>query len=412
MLQSISMEKALAIFQEYASTVGIEEICISDSFERILAEDIVAGFPLPPFRRSPLDGYALRAADTTRADKENPVTLRVTQTIYAGEVPTKPLLAGEATAVTTGAPLPEGSDSVIKFEAIHRDGDMITIRTSLRAGENVVPQGEDIAGGEKALEKGTNITPAAVGLLASLGMQSVKVFKKPRVAVISTGDELLDLGEPLRPGKIYNSNLYTLVAQVQEGGGTAFPIGAVADEKTAIAAALKSALEKYDMIITTGGASVGGKDLVKEAIVLSGANTLFWKVGMKPGTPAVCGEKDGKLIVGLSGNPSAAMITFIMLVRPILRAMAGKRTVNLPEVSAVMEEPFRKKSSQRRLLRAVVTWEDGAYHAIPAGIQSPGALKSMVACNALIDIPAEHGPLQTGEKVTAALLPPLYCLGG
>jgi len=412
MLKSISMEMALDIFQRYASTVGIEEICVTDSFERILAEDIVAGFPLPPFCRSPLDGYALRAADTATAHEDNPITLRVTQTVYAGEVPTKPLLAGETTAVTTGAPLPEGSDSVIKFEAIRRDGDTIAISTPLRAGENVVPQGEDIARGEKALEKGTNITPAAVGLLASLGLLRVKVFKKPRVAVISTGDELLDLGEPLRPGKIYNSNLYTLSAQIREAGGTAFPIGAIPDEKTAITAALKRALLEYDMIITTGGASVGGKDLVKEAIALSGANTLFWKVGMKPGTPAVCGEKDGKLIVGLSGNPSAAMITFIMLVRPILRAMAGKRSVNLPEVSAVMEEPFRKKSSQRRLLRAVVTWKDGAYHAIPAGIQSPGALKSMVVCNSLIDIPAEHGPLQAGEKVKAVLLPPLYCLGG
>lgn len=410
MLQSISMEKALEIFQEYASTVGMEEIAITDSFERILAEDIVAGFPLPPFSRSPLDGYALCAADTAGADELSPASLRVSQTIYAGEMPDGPLLAGETAAVTTGAPLPEGCDTVIKFEAISRVGDTITISSALRAGDNVVPRGEDIDRGEKVLERGSNITPAAVGLLASLGLQRVKVFKKPRVAVISTGDELLDLGEPLRPGKIYNSNLHTLSAQIKESGGIPFPIGAIPDEKTAIAAALKSALMEYDMIITTGGASVGGKDLVKEAIVLSGANTLFWKVGMKPGTPAVCGEKDGKLIVGLSGNPSAAMITFIMLVRPILRTMAGKRSTNLPVVSAEMEEPFRKKSCQRRLLRAIVTWKNGAYHAIPAGIQSPGALKSMVACNALIDIPAEHGPLQRGEKVSAVLLPALYCI--
>jgi len=155
---------------------------------------------------------------------------------------------------------------------------------------------------------------------------------------------------------------------------------------------------------------VGGKDLVKEAIALSGANTLFWKVGMKPGTPAVCGEKGGKLIIGLSGNPSAAMITFIMLVRPILRAMGGKSSGNLPEVTALMEEPFKKQSKQRRLLRSVVSWKSGAYHAVPAGIQSPGALKSMLHCNALIDIPAGHGPLQTGEEVTVLLLPPLYCI--
>jgi molybdopterin molybdotransferase len=412
MLQSISMEKALEIFQEYATTVGIEEISIADSFERILAEDIVAGFPLPPFCRSPLDGYALRAADTAGADEANPASLRITQTIYAGEVPTEPLSSGETAAVTTGAPLPEGSDTVIKFEDIRREGDTISIRSALRAGENVVPQGEDIAQGEKVLEKGTHITPAAVGLLASLGFVKVSVYKKPRVAVISLGDELLEVGQALRPGKIYNSNLYSLAAQIREAGGAAFPLGIIPDEKTAIAGALNNALAEYDMILTTGGASVGGKDLIKGAIALSGATTLFWKVGMKPGTPAVCGEKDRKLIVGLSGNPSAAMITFLMLVRPLLRAMAGKGSGNLPEVSAVMEQPFTKKSSQRRLLRAVVAWKDGAYHAIPAGIQSPGALKSMVICNALIDIPAEHGPLHTGEEVKALLLPSPYCLQG
>jgi molybdopterin molybdotransferase len=412
MLQSISMEKALEIFQEYATTVGIEEISIADSFERILAENIVAGFPLPPFCRSPLDGYALRAADTAGADEANPASLRITQTIYAGEVPTEPLSSGETAAVTTGAPLPEGSDTVIKFEDIRREGDTISIRSALRAGENVVPQGEDIAQGEKVLEKGTHITPAAVGLLASLGFVKVSVYKKPRVAVISLGDELLEVGQALRPGKIYNSNLYSLAAQIREAGGAAFPLGIIPDEKTAIAGALNNALAEYDMILTTGGASVGGKDLIKGAIALSGATTLFWKVGMKPGTPAVCGEKDRKLIVGLSGNPSAAMITFLMLVRPLLRAMAGKRSGNLPEVSAVMEQPFTKKSSQRRLLRAVVAWKDGAYHAIPAGIQSPGALKSMVICNALIDIPAEHGPLHTGEEVKALLLPSPYCLQG
>jgi molybdopterin molybdotransferase len=412
MLQSISMEKALEIFQEYASTVGIEEISITDSFERILAEDIVAGFPIPPFCRSPLDGYALCAADTAGADEISPVSLRITQTIYAGEVSTEPLLAGETAAITTGAPMPEGSDTVIKIEDICRVGNTIEIRSALRAGDNIVPQGEDIARGEKALEKGANITPAAVGLLASLGLQRVKVFKKPRVAIFSTGDELLDVTEQLRPGKIYNSNLYTLSAQVREAGCMAFPIGTIVDEKNAIADALKGALADYDMILTTGGASVGGKDLIKDAIVLSGATTLFWKVGMKPGTPAVCGEKDGKLIIGLSGNPSAAMITFLMLVRPLLRAMAGKGSGNLPEVSAVMEQPFKKKSSQRRLLRAVVVWKDGAYHAIPAGMQSPGALKSMVVCNALIDIPAEHGFLLAGETVRAHLLPPQYCLQG
>lgn len=413
MLQSISMENALAILEDCASTVGSEEIPVVDSFERILAEDIVAGFPLPPFHRSPLDGYALRAEDTAGADREHPVSLRIVQSVYAGSMPDRALLPGEAVAVTTGAPLPEGSDCVVKFEDIGAlEGDAITVISRLRAGENVVPRGEDVDCGEKVLGTGANITPAVVGLLVSLGRDKVRVFKKPRVGVISIGDELLEVGQSLLPGKIYNSNLYALALQVREAGGTSFPIKTVPDDTTAIARALSQASVEYDMVITTGGASVGGRDLVRAAMGQSGVNILFWKISMKPGTPAVCGEKDGKLVVGLSGNPSAAMITFLMLVRPIIRSMSGKSSGALPEVSAVMDQPFRKKSGQRRLLRAVVDWKNGGYHAVPAGIQSPGALKSMMVCNALIDIPAGRNPLEVGEEVKAILLPPPYCLRG
>jgi molybdopterin molybdotransferase len=412
MLQSISMENALEIIENHATTVGSEEIAVVDAFERILAEDIEAGFSLPPFCRSPLDGYALRAVDTAEAGHGNPVTLRIAQTVYAGCMSTKPLLTGEAVAITTGAPIPEGSDCVIKFEDVDCQGDTITIRSRLGVGENVVPQGEDVVCGERVLGKGANITPAVVGILVSLGKEKVRVFKKPRVGVISIGDELLEVGQPLCPGKIYNSNLYALSIQVREAGGKAFPNETVPDDTTSISQSLNRALEEYDLVITTGGASVGSKDLVREAIGMSGVNILFWKVGMKPGTPAVCGEKDGKLIIGLSGNPSAAMITFLMLVRPIIRSMAGKESGRLPEVSAVMDQPFKKSSSQRRLLRAVVEWKNGRYHAIPAGIQSPGALKSMMFSNALIDIPAGHPPLQVGEEVKALLLPPSYCLQG
>lgn len=412
MLQSISMENALKIIQEYAATVGSEEVAVADSFERILAEDVLAAFPLPPFRRSPLDGYALRAEDIAQASNDHPVTLRVVEAVYAGCVPSRPLQAGEVMAITTGAPLPEGSDCVIKFEDTEREGDSLTIRSTLRTGQNVVPEGEDVVRGEKVLEKGANITPAVVGVLVSLGMEKIRVFKRPRVGIISIGDELLTAGQPLQPGKIYNSNLYALAIQIREAGGMAFPQETVPDNTEIIARSIDRALDQYDVVITTGGASVGSKDLVREAIGMSGTNILFWKIGMKPGTPAVCGERDGKLVIGLSGNPSAAMITFLMLARPIIRSMAGKQCGELPLVSAVMAEPFKKKSMQRRLLRAVVNWDDGSYRAVPAGIQSPGALKSMMTCNALIDIPAGHDPLHVGEQVKAFLLPPSYCLQG
>jgi molybdopterin molybdotransferase len=412
MKKSIPLEHAREIFRKFSASVGSEEIPIADSLERILAEDVVASFPVPPFRKSPLDGYALRAADTTEAGTDSPVSLRVIQTVYAGDVPTKPIISGEAIAVTTGAPLPEGSDAVIKYEDIRRDGDGIVLTSSLRAGENIILQGEDVKEGETILAKGMTITPAVVGLLASLGRRTALVFKKPRVAIFSIGDELMEVGRPLRPGKIYNSNLFTLCAQVKEAGGVAVPHRTVLDDKDAIAAALTEAMTESDMIITSGGASVGDKDLIKEAITVSGGNSLFWKVGMKPGTAIACGEKDGKLMIGLSGNPSAAMISFLMLVRPILRGMSGNLTGNLPEVSAVMDEPFKKQSKQRRFLMVTASLKNGAYHAVPSGIQSPGAVKSMLMCNALVDIPPGHGPLREGEIVKALLLPPQYRISG
>ncbi|WP_225073651.1 gephyrin-like molybdotransferase Glp [Desulfuromonas sp. CSMB_57] len=412
MKQAISMEMALETLARYVPGTGSEEVSVVDAFERILAKDIVAGISLPPFRRSPLDGYALRAADTIDASRETPVVMRVVDAVFAGQVATMPIGLGEAMSITTGAPMPEGSDCVVKFEDIVRDGETIAVSSPFATGENVVPQGEDVAEGETVINRGSNITPAVVGLLVSLGLDRVQVFKKPRVGVLSIGDELLEVGHPLRPGKIYNSNLYALSLQVKEAGGLAFPNETLSDSTGDIARALERAMADYDLVVTTGGASVGSKDLVRDAIRLSGAGILFWKVGMKPGTPAVCGEKDGKLIIGLSGNPSAAMITFLMLVRPLIRTMAGKESGALPEVSAVMKRPFHKTSSQRRLLRSLVAWENGRYFAIPAGIQSPGALKSMVECNALIDIPAGHGPLEVGAEVKALLLPPPYCLQG
>ncbi|ACV64220.1 molybdenum cofactor synthesis domain protein [Desulfofarcimen acetoxidans DSM 771] len=410
MLQSIPLEKALQILHEFSAPRGIEEIAVAEAFGRILAEDIIAGFPLPPFNRSPLDGYALMAEDTFSAAKDNPVRLKLTQTVYAGELPSAPVIKGETTAITTGAPLPSGTNAIIKFEDIKKDGDYILIFSPLKPGDNFVPAGEDVVEGEKILVIGEKITPASLGLLVSLGRGTVKVFRKPRIAVFSCGDELLDIGQPRQTGKIYNSNLYAITAQITEAGGLAVPIKSVPDDKNKIASALNQALQENDLVITTGGVSVGEKDYVKEAIKISNINTLFWKVGMKPGTPAVCGERDGQLVIGLSGNPAASMITFVLLARPIIQSICGKKGENLPEVKAVMDVPFKKKSGQRRFMRAVLTWKDGIYHAAPAGIQSPGALKSMLQCNALIDIPKGHGPLDIGDEVKALLLPEGYCM--
>ncbi|MEG6617580.1 gephyrin-like molybdotransferase Glp [Peptococcaceae bacterium 1198_IL3148] len=408
MLKEIPLEDALAILLSYSKPIGFEEIDIMDSMGRVLYEDIIAGFPLPPFDRSPLDGYAVIAEDTTNASKENPVILRVSQHVFAGDFPARPLVPGEVAAVATGAPLPSGTNAVIKMEDAKSVEDKVLIFSPLKPGDNFINKGEDVFEGEKVLSQGIAITPAVIGVLASLGRKSVKVFKKPRVAVLTIGDELVGIGEPIQPGKIYNSNVYAVSAQIVEAGGLAVPYKNTVDDMNHIAYLLNYCLKENDIVLTTGGVSVGKRDYVKEAIKLSGANTLFWKVKIKPGTPIVCGENKGRLIIGLSGNPAAAMITFYMLIRPMLQRMSGLQDVSLPDVTAIMEESFNKKSKQRRMLRANVYWKNGCYYAAPSGTQSPGALKSMLQCNALIDIPGGRGPLNRGDKVKAILLSSSY----
>jgi molybdopterin molybdotransferase len=408
MLKEIPLEDALAILLNYSKPIGFEEIDIMDAMGRVLYEDIIAGFPLPPFDRSPLDGYAVIAEDTTNASKENPVMLRVSQHVFAGDFPAKHLVSGEAAAVATGAPLPSGANAVIKIEDTQLIEDKVLIFSPLKPSDNFINKGEDVLEGEKILSQGITITPAVIGVFASLGRKSVKVFKKPRVAVLTIGDELVSIGEPRLPGKIYNSNVYAISAQIAEAGGLAIPYRNTVDDMNHIAYLLNYCFKENDIVLTTGGVSVGKRDYVKEAIKLSGANTLFWKVNIKPGTPIVCGENNGRLIIGLSGNPAAAMITFYMLIRPMLQRISGLQDVGIPDVTAIMEESFNKKSKQRRMLRANVYWKNGCYYAAPSGTQSPGALKSMLQCNALIDIPGGSGPLNIGDEVKAILLSPSY----
>lgn len=411
MYKDIPLEEALAILMEYTRPLGFDEIDIIEALGRVLYEDIYAGFPLPPFDRSPLDGYAVRAEDTSAASRDHPVLLQVNQTIYAGDLPAGPIAPGEAAAIATGAPFPPGANAVIKIEDTKLVAeDQVLIYSQLKPGDNYINKGDDVPEGERILTRGMLITPAVIGLLASLGRKTVKVFKKPKVAALSIGDELVGIDEPRPDGKIYNSNIYAISAQITEAGGIPVPYRDTVDDQNQIANLLNTCLQENDMVITTGGVSVGKRDYVKEAINISGANTLFWKVNIKPGTPIVCGEKNGRLIVGLSGNPSAAMITFYMLIRPVIQKITGLQQVHLPNVTAIMDEPFKKKSKQRRMLRARVYWKNGCYHAVPSGMQSPGALKSMLQCNALIDIPGGKGPLSIGEEVKAILLSTNYVL--
>ncbi len=390
----------LKIMLEQAKIKTTEEIELLDSFGRILAKDFTACHNQPPFARSPLDGYAMRSEDIKNASGQRPVTLHVIATVYAGSMCCNKVKPGTAVSIMTGAPVPDGTDCVIRFEDTSSSPGKVTVYHPLKPGENVIYAGEDVKKGEILLHSGTEITPAVIGALAAQGCKNVHVFRRPRVAVFSTGNELAELTDDLQPAKIYNSSVYSISAMVKAAGAEPLILGTVPDCIDAIKNTIQSVLGKVDMIISTGGVSVGKKDFVKEAFASSGVNVLFWK----PGSPMVYGVKDSRHIIGLTGNPGAAMIIYTVIVQPLLRFMNGRKSLFNSKVRARMVEDFRINSKQRRFVRAVLFWEGSEYLAKIAGSQNSGFIKSMVECNALIDIPAGHGSIRNGEIVEVMML--------
>lgn len=404
MKNNIALEEAQELLLVRATLVGKKNLSLSDCLTRILSEDIIARENIPPFARSPYDGYALKAEDTLQARKNSPVRLEIIEEVAAGYAPTKEIGSGKATKILTGAPIPKGADCVVKFEETKFSDNQVSIFSPLKAGENIVPAGEDVTEGETVAAKGTVITPPIMGLMASLGISVVSVFKRPRVAIISTGDELVDIYEPLTPGKIRNSNCYTLIGYIRSIGAEALVIGAARDKKEEVAALIEEGLERADMVITTGGVSVGDYDVVKEAVNQIGAEILYWKIEIKPGSPTLAAVKNGKVIMGLSGNPAAAMVIFQLLGIPFIKKMAGRKEYLFEKVDVVLKKDFKKPSPRRRFLRGRLVLEDGQTLMESTGDQGNGVLRSMIGCNALAEIPEGSGPVKAGEKLKAYLI--------
>jgi molybdopterin molybdotransferase len=398
------LEEAQTVLLELVHPV--QEGCVSlfDAVGSVLSQDIRANENLPPFNKSPLDGYALQAKDTEKAKLSTPVTLTVIEEVRAGYMPKEKVISGTAIKVMTGAPIPEGADVVIQYEDVKRTGNALKLFYPLTAGNNIILAGEDVVKGEMVGARGSLLTPPLVGLLAAIGLAEVPVFNKVRIAILSTGDELLDPSETLYPGKIYNSNLHTLCAFCSNLGAEPVPLGIVPDEQEATAKRISQALEEADLVITTGGVSVGDYDVVLDSLKQIGSNIIFWKVDMKPGSPIVAAEKNNKLIIGLSGNPAAAFITFGLIVIPLIKKMMGFDR-HLPfKIPGILEGNFNKSSLQRRFLRAQVQRKNEINYLKLTGEQSNGVLKSMIHCNALIDIPAGSGPLFAGQEVAAVIM--------
>ncbi len=400
----IPLEEAQKLLLDLIPPAKECQVTLENAVGRVLSQDIQTAINLPPFDKSPLDGYALQAKDTQAATAAKPVILEVIEEVRAGYMPAKQVISGTAIKVMTGAPLPKGADVVIKFEDVNRTGNEVEVGYPLKSGCNIIRAGEDVCQGEVVATKGTVLTPPLVGLLAGIGVAAVPVVSKTKVAILSTGDEVIDPTEELKPGKIYNSNLHSLSAYCSQLGAAPLTIGIVPDEESAIVERITQALELSDIVITTGGVSVGDYDIVPVALKKIGADIIFWKVDMKPGSPVIAAQYKNKLIIGLSGNPAAAFITFDLIVVPLIKKMMGFEKELPHKFSAILGDDFNKSSEQRRFLRAKVQKLNDINYVKLTGEQSNGVLKSMVACNVLIDVPAGSGPLQVGQEVSAVMV--------
>jgi len=412
----ISVEEALDKVLGYVTALDTEETPLLDALGQVLAEDVSSDIDVPPLDNSAMDGYAVRSADTAGASPESPRLLRVVDTVAAGSVSECEVAAGTAIRIMTGAPVPRGADSVVQFEDTDealRSGvaGEVGVLAEVAVGLNIRRAGEDIGRGTTVLPKGTVVSPPEVGLLASLGRDRVRVIRRPVVAILATGDELVDLGEPLGVGKIYNSNSYSVAALVRRYGGIPEVLGIARDSEDSLVASLKRGL-KADMLVTSGGVSVGDYDVVKEVLAKQG-EIAFWSVRMKPGKPLAFGtirgvSETGEVRnipqVGLPGNPVSSMLTSELFIRPAIRKMMGKAQVTRPTFEAVVEDTVVNSDLRRIYARAVVEKRGGQYYARLTGPQGSGILTSLTVANALAIIPEDKVEVVPGDVVPVMML--------
>ena len=368
----------------------------------VLAEKLHATENIPPFDNSAMDGYAVRAADVKNVTEKHPAVLAVVETIAAGYAPTKQVAAGQASRIMTGAMMPHGADAVIMQEVTQQEGDEVKIFESIDTAGNVRFTGESVAEGQQVMGKGKHLRPPEVSMLASLNCAEATVHRKPTVAIVSTGDELTPLGEPLEPGKIRDSNRYGLYAQVEEAGGIPIDMGIAPDDEAETEHIFRAALAKADALITSGGVSVGEHDVVKTVLAKLG-EINFWRVAMKPGKPQAYGIADGKPIFGLPGNPVSSLVVFELFVRPALLKMAGHKDLLRPTFKATLTETITNRDGRVNYMRAILKVSDGEITAQTTGPQGSGILHSLVLANGLITIPTAT-TLHAGEKVDAQFL--------
>ena len=387
--------------------LDVERVPLRQALGRVLAEDVLATVTMPPWSNSSMDGYAVRSADITPVMQGQKVKLRVVGTIAAGDSARKPIKRGEAMRIMTGAPVPDGADSVIRKEDTDGGVEKVEVRDARDVWKNIRPAGEDFQRGDVLAKRGTPIKPALLGVLASTGVREVNAFRRPQVAIISSGDELVDLDDfdDVVAGKrIVSTNSYTLDALTRVAGGIPSDLGIAADTKASLRRKLENA-EGYDLILTSAGVSVGDMDHTRTVIEELGGEIKFWKVRMRPGAPLAFGLLDETPWIGVSGNPVSAMVSFELFVRPALRKMQGYASVFRRTVTVTVDEEIKIAAKLTHLLRAVVSrGPNGELTARLTGVQRSAALTSRAKANALLIVPDKSPRVAKGSKLNALML--------
>ncbi|PGO32457.1 molybdopterin molybdenumtransferase [Bacillus cereus] len=404
----IPVAEAVARVMEYAHQGEIEKVSLIDSYRRTLGEDVIADHDVPHFDRSPYDGFAIRAEDTKEASSNNPIRFEVIGEIGAGSVFREEVKAFQAVRIMTGAAIPAGCNAVVMLELTEgfeeNEKTYMTLKRSFAAGDNISFQGEDVKQNAILVKKGTSINPGVAALLATFGYSSVHVVRQPVIGIVTTGSELLEVHEQLKEGKIRNSNSYMIAAQVERAGGIVRYYGQFVDDLEKCYNTVKKAMKEVDILITTGGVSVGDYDYLPAIYERLQANVLFNKIAMRPGSVTTVAELEGKLLFGLSGNPSASYVGCELFVRPVIQTYLHRKDPHVYRAEAILQKAFLKANPFTRFVRGKVEIIDGKLQATPVGLDKSSAISSLAEANAFIVLPGGTRGFEAGITVSVLLL--------
>jgi molybdopterin molybdotransferase len=411
----ISFKEAQNIVSEHTPPrMPAEKIPLTEALGRVLAEDIAAGFDIPPYDNSAMDGYAVCADDTSGATSDHPVTLKVIGETAAGGKLGATVAPGSCVRIMTGGCIPPGADAIVRVEETeeivgsrqsavdgHEEESLVEIKQEVTQNRDIRKKGEDIRCGETVIKHGERIRPAHIGLLASLGKAEAPVVQKPKVGILATGDELLDITAPYNTEKIYSSNNYALMAQTCDAGAEPVLLGIAGDEQNILKEKIENGLN-CDILVTTGGVSAGKYDIVQDIFCQAGVRILFNKVAIRPGMPTVFGIAENKPVYGLPGNPVSAMVTYELFVRPVILSMLGAASPDREETTAILTEGIKKRAGRFHFLRGVTSFEGKTRRVTTTGNQGSGILSSMGRANCLILLP--DGSKEAGDEVRIMLI--------